>query len=40
MADGLKYVVHGMKVKCSEGSMENYINTDKGYGVVYLDSLF
>jgi GH24 family phage-related lysozyme (muramidase) len=35
MADGEKYVVHGMKVKCSEGSMENYINTDKGHGVVY-----
>ena len=24
-----------MKAKCSEGSMENYINTDKGHGVVY-----
>ena len=35
MADGEKYVVHGMKAKCSEGSMENYINTDKGHGVVY-----
>ena len=35
MADGSKYVVHGMRAKCSEGSMENYINTDKGHGVVY-----
>ena len=35
MADGTKYVVHGMRAKCSEGSMENYINTDKGHGVVY-----
>lgn len=35
MADDQKYVVHGMRVKCSEGSMENYINTDTGHGVVY-----
>lgn len=35
MADGEKYVVHGMRAKCSEGSMDNYINTDTGHGVVY-----
>ncbi|OYP21402.1 hypothetical protein CG709_07710, partial [Lachnotalea glycerini] len=35
MADGQKYVVHGMRAKCSEGSMENYINTDVGHGIVY-----
>lgn len=34
-ADGKKYVVYGMKAKCSEGSMENYISTDVGHGVLY-----
>ncbi|MEE1255042.1 MAG: DUF4280 domain-containing protein [Lachnospiraceae bacterium] len=33
--DGKKYVVYGMKAKCSEGSMENYISTDVGHGVLY-----
>lgn len=33
--DGKKYVVYGMKAKCSEGSMENYISTDVGHGVIY-----
>lgn len=35
MAEGKKYVVYGMRAKCSEGSMENYISTDTGHGVVY-----
>lgn len=35
--EGKKYVVHGMKVECSEGSMQNYIITDKGHGVVYQE---
>lgn len=29
------YVVYGMRAKCSEGSMENYISTDVGHGVTY-----
>jgi len=29
------YVVYGMRAKCSEGTMENYISTDVGHGVVY-----
>ena len=32
---GEKYVVAGMKAKCSEGTMENYLTTDTGHGVVY-----
>lgn len=32
---GRDYVVHGMRVRCSEGTMDNYINTDTGHGVVY-----
>lgn len=35
MAEGNDYVVYGMKAKCSEGTMDNYISTDKGHGVVY-----
>lgn len=35
MAEGKKYVVYGMRAKCSEGSMENYISTDTGHGVLY-----
>lgn len=30
-----KYVVYGYKAKCSEGSMENFISTDVGHGVLY-----
>lgn len=30
-----KYVVYGMRAKCSQGTMENYISTDVGHGVVY-----
>lgn len=37
MAEGKDYVVYGMKAKCSEGTMDNYISTDKGHGVVYQD---
>lgn len=33
--DGKKYVVYGMKVKCSQGVMENYLTTDVGHGVLY-----
>lgn len=33
--DGKKYVVHGMRAECTEGSMKNYIITDVGHGVVY-----
>lgn len=29
------YVVYGMRAKCSEGTMENYISTDVGHGVTY-----
>lgn len=29
------YVVYGMKAKCSEGTMENYLTTDVGHGVTY-----
>ena len=35
MAEGIKYVVHGMKAECSEGTMQNYINADVGHGVLY-----
>lgn len=35
MADEQKYVVYGYMAKCSEGSLENYISTDKGHGVLY-----
>ena len=35
MGESKKYVVYGMMAKCSEGTMENYISTDKGHGVVY-----
>lgn len=30
-----EYVVYGMKAKCSQGTMENYLTTDVGHGVVY-----
>ena len=33
--DGKKYVVYGMRAKCSQGTMENYLTTDKGHGVIY-----
>ncbi len=36
MDDGKKYVVYGMRLKCSEGTMENYLSTDIGHGIVYL----
>lgn len=29
------YVVYGMRAKCSEGTMENYISTDVGHGITY-----
>lgn len=32
---GRDYVVYGMRVRCSEGTMDNYISTDTGHGVVY-----
>ena len=35
MGESKKYVVYGMMAKCSEGTIENYISTDKGHGVVY-----
>lgn len=35
MGETQKYVVYGMKAKCSEGTMENYLSTDTGHGVVY-----
>ena len=35
MGESKKYVVYGMMAKCSEGTMENYISTDTGHGVVY-----
>ncbi len=37
MAEGIKYVVHGMKAECSEGTMQNYINADVGHGVLYQE---
>lgn len=33
--DGKKYVVYGMKAECSEGTMQNYLSTDKGHGVLF-----
>ena len=32
---GRDYVVYGMRARCSEGTMDNYISTDTGHGVVY-----
>ena len=34
-SDGKKYVVYGMKAECSEGTMQNYLTTDTGHGVIY-----
>ena len=33
--DGKKYVVYGMKAKCSQGTMANFLTTDTGHGVTY-----
>lgn len=33
--EGRDYVVYGMRARCSEGTMDNYISTDTGHGVVY-----
>ncbi len=35
MEEGKKYVVYGMRLKCDQGTMENYLSTDVGHGVVY-----
>lgn len=35
MGENKKYVVYGMMAKCSEGTMENYISTDKGHGIIF-----
>jgi len=35
MGDSENYVVYGMRAKCSQGSMENYLSTDRGHGVTY-----
>lgn len=35
MDEGKKYVVYGMRLRCSEGTMENYLSTEVGHGVVY-----
>lgn len=35
MSEGKKYIVHGVKAECNEGTMQNYINTDTGHGVLY-----
>lgn len=35
MDEGKKYVVYRMRLKCSEGTMENYLSTEVGHGVVY-----
>ncbi len=32
---GKKYVVYGMRLKCDQGTMENYLSTDVGHGIVY-----
>lgn len=37
MAEQVKYVVYGMRAKCSEGTMENYITTTHSHGVLYQD---
>ena len=34
-SDGKKYVVYGMKAECSQGTMQNYLTTDTGHGVIY-----
>lgn len=35
MDDGKKYVVYGMRLKCDQGTMENYLSTDTGHGIIY-----
>lgn len=35
MGENKKYVVYGMKAKCSEGTMENFISTKTGHGIVF-----
>lgn len=35
MDEGKKYVVYGMRLRCNQGSMENYLSTNVGHGVVY-----
>lgn len=35
MDEGKKYVVYGMRLKCDQGTMENYLSTDVGHGIVY-----
>ncbi len=35
MEEGKKYVVYGMRLKCDQGTMENYLSTDVGHGIVY-----
>lgn len=32
---GKAYVTHGMKARCTSGTMSNYLNTQNGHGVVY-----
>lgn len=34
-SDGKKYVVYGMKAECSQGTMQNYLTTDTGHGIIY-----
>ena len=35
MEENKKYVVYGMMAKCSEGTMENYISTKTGHGIIF-----
>lgn len=35
MNEGKKYVVYGMRLKCDQGTMENYFSTNTGHGIVY-----
>lgn len=37
MAGGKKYVVRAMKAKCDQGTMENYLNVERGHGLLYGD---
>lgn len=32
---GKKYVVRAMRAKCDQGTMENYLNVERGHGVLY-----
>ena len=34
-SDGKKYVVYGMKAECSQGTMQNFLTTVTGHGIIY-----